>query len=99
MRVINTLYILSHGYLLEGYLPVRIAFPSLASMLLEQIDILDKILVSSFADSLSSVECQLIKTCLTGNSSTFSVGVTNLLIFSIGLVQGIYQPNQFCIRK
>ena len=72
--------ILSHGYLLEGYLPVRIAFPSLATMLLGQIDIPDKILVSSFADSLSSVECQLVKTCLTCNSSTFSVGVQSKLI-------------------
>ena len=33
--------------------------------LLGQVDIPNRILVSSFADSLSTVECQLIKACLT----------------------------------
>ena len=56
--------ILSHGYFLEGFLPVQIAFPSLATMLLGQIDIPDKMLVESFITSLSSVECELLKQSL-----------------------------------
>lgn len=52
--------ILSHGYLQEDFLPHRIAFPSLASMLLGQVEIPD-IFVSSFVDSLSSVESNLLK--------------------------------------
>ncbi len=72
--------VLSHGYLLKGYLPVRVAFPSLASMILGQIDIPDKILVSSFADSLSYVECQLLKTCLNLETNSFSANVQAKLV-------------------
>ena len=54
--------------------PVRIIFPSLASMLLGQIDILDKILISYFADSLSSVEYQPIKVMSNMQREYFSIG-------------------------
>ena len=72
--------ILSHGYLLEGYLPVRVAFPSLATMLLGQVAVPENMLVSSFADSLSTVESQLIKSCLTLSSNNFSAGIQAKLI-------------------
>ena len=72
--------ILSHGYLLEGYLPVRVAFPLLATMLLGQVDIPDRMLVTSFADSLSTVESQLIKACLTITAKHFSTGIQSKLI-------------------
>lgn len=49
--------ILSHGYLLEGYLPVRVAFPSLAAVLLGQVDIPDKMIVSAHK-GLSDYHCQ-----------------------------------------
>ena len=91
--------ILSHRYLLEGYLPVRIAFPSLASVLLEQIDIPDKILVSSFADILSSVECQLIKTCLTCNSTTLSIGVKAKIVNLLSRFGSRHLPTQSSLHQ
>ena len=68
------------GYLLKGYLPVRVAFPSLATMLLRQVDIPNRMLITSFADSLSTVECQLIKACLIITAKTFSTGIQCRLI-------------------
>ena len=63
--------ILSHGYLLEGYLPVRVSYLSLAKMLLGPVAVPENMLASSFADSLSTVESQLIKSCLTLSSNNF----------------------------
>ena len=74
--------ILSHGYLLEGYLPVQIAFPSLATILLGQVDIPERMLVASFVDSLSTVECQFLKGCLSiaSTSEKFSSVVQGKLV-------------------
>ena len=71
--------ILSQGYLLEGFLPIRIAFPSLASMILgHDVQIPDEMLIDAFIASLSIVECELIKSCLT--EIKFSSHITNRLI-------------------
>ena len=57
--------ILSHGYLVSGFLPVRIAFPVLAGILLGQnAQIPNRILVETFADSLCSFEASIIRNCL-----------------------------------
>lgn len=57
--------ILSHGYLLQGFLPLRICLPSLAVMIFGSgVSIPDEVLVRSFADSLSSVEAALIKSTM-----------------------------------
>ena len=68
-------------------------------MLLEKIDIPDKILVSSFADSLSSVECQLIKTCLRCNSSTFSIGVKAKLVNLLSQFGSRHLSTQSSLRQ
>lgn len=53
--------ILSHGFLVSNFLPLRIAFPSLAAMLLgPTILIPDSILVDAFADYLSTYESAFI---------------------------------------
>ena len=53
--------ILSHGFLVSKFLPLRIAFPSLAAMLLgPTILIPDSILVDTFADYLSTYESAFI---------------------------------------
>ena len=65
--------ILSHGYLLTGFLPTRIAFPALASILLgPEVKMSSKILVETFASSLSSYEAALIKEALSFSSEVFS---------------------------
>jgi len=62
---------LSHGYLVCGYFPVQVAFPCLAAIVLNpHIDISQKILVQSFAESLIPLVAATIKSALA--SSTFS---------------------------
>ena len=54
--------ILSHGYMQCGFLPLRIAFPTLATMLLGvRLCIPNTFLVSAFIDSLNSYEQGLLK--------------------------------------
>ena len=58
--------VLSHGYLLCGFLPTRIAFPVLASILLGSTAKIPKnILIDNFVESLSTFEASLIKKALT----------------------------------
>ena len=48
--------ILLHGYLVSGFLPVRIAFPTSASLLLGPHTVIsDSILLDAFPDSLKQV--------------------------------------------
>ena len=61
--------ILSHGYLVSGFLPIRIAFPSLVTMLRGQVKIPEHILTESFIDSLNVHEAQLIKQAICSKSA------------------------------
>ena len=73
--------ILSHGYLLCSFLPTRIAFPALASILLGSAAKIPKnILIESFAESLSSVEASVIKKALTSTDREFSAEMKANLI-------------------
>ena len=66
--------VLSHGYLVTGYLPLRIAFPTLAGMLLGPgTPYQDEHLMSVFIDGISSTEAALLKECLKVKGSSFSV--------------------------
>ena len=57
--------ILSFGYIACGFLPVRIAFPTLAAMLLHPLlDFLPDLLVEIFRDSLTPVDAATIKKAL-----------------------------------
>ena len=82
MSVFPTLgYVLSHGYLTCGYIPCRIAFPTLAQIVLgSQIEIPDALLVSTFADSISPVEASFIKGCFTITASVFSSSCQDRII-------------------
>ena len=76
--------ILSHGYLVSGFLPTRIAFPALANILLGlAVKLPSTILVETFASSLSSYEAGLIKESLASSSGAFSkstkAGLVSLL--------------------
>lgn len=71
--------VLSHGYLVCGFLPVRVAFPCLAAIILSPgVDLSQKILVQSFAESLCSSEAATIKQALA--STTFSKELKDKLI-------------------
>lgn len=66
--------VLSHGYLVAGYLPLRIAFPTLAGMLLGPgTPYQNEHLMSAFIECISSTEAALLKECLKVKGSSFSV--------------------------
>ena len=48
--------ILSHSYLVTGYLPVRIVLPTLINMIMGPTKVTQKILLDAFLDHISSVE-------------------------------------------
>ena len=65
--------VLSHGYLVSGFMPTRIAFPALASVLLDSpISFPTSMLIEAFAESLSVFEAGEIKKALATDSSSFS---------------------------
>ncbi len=61
---------LSHGYLVSGFLTVRIVFPSLVATLKRpQVQVSSSILRSCFVDYVSTVESAMLKTALQCQSS------------------------------
>ena len=65
--------VLSHGFLACGFLPVRVAFPVLASILMgPTIEIQPKILIQTFAESLCLYEASVVKQALAEDGETFS---------------------------
>ena len=63
--------VLSHGYLACGFLPTKIAFPALASILNPWVTIPTNILVPAFAESLSVFEAAAVKEALATDSTHF----------------------------
>ena len=64
--------ILSHGYFVAGYLPLWIAFPTLAGMLLGQsAEVSDDMLITAFANSISPVDASVIKDALKVKGTSF----------------------------
>ena len=65
--------VLSHGYLVCGFIPTRIAFPVLASIFLgSEVKIPKRILIESFAECLSSIEAGVVKNALISTDKDFS---------------------------
>ena len=63
--------VLSHGYMVCGYLPIRIAFPIIAAILLgPETKISDTILLNSLIDYLSSYEASILREAV--NTTDFS---------------------------
>ena len=63
--------IISHGFLVSGYMPIRVAFPCMAGVLLgPMMDFSSSILIEAFSESLCSYEAGIIKQAL--EASTFS---------------------------
>ena len=72
--------ILSHGFLISGYIPIRIAFPSLAGILLgPTTNVSSQFLIEAFAESLCSYEATTVKEALE-SSTAFSKDLKNKLI-------------------
>ena len=89
--------ILSHGFLVSKFLPLRVAFPSLAAMLLgPTVLIPDSILVETFADYLSTYESAIIREALVSikeQPSSFSSEQMKKLIDILSRMECREMPN------
>ncbi len=67
--------ILSHGYLSSGFLPIRIAFPTLVALLLgPTVGVSDDLLIETFLQTISIVEASLVNKAMCISSPTFDSG-------------------------
>ena len=80
MSIVTTLgTVISHGFLVSGFLPVRVAFPVLASVLLgPTTSIPDFINIESLLDYVAAHDCSVLRTAL--SQRTFPPHVTSQLI-------------------
>lgn len=76
--------IISHAYLMTGVLPVKVAFPALAAMLLPNPGNLpDEILTRSFIDSLSCLDASVFREAMTAvkaGAKSFSATIQSALV-------------------
>ena len=71
--------IISHGFLVSGYMPIRVAFPSMAGILLGPMTAVSSpILIEAFSESLCSYEAATIKGAL--EMSTFPTDLKTKII-------------------
>ena len=91
--------IISHGYLACGFLPVRIALPSLISMLLgPSVMIPSSIVIQSFSEYVSEVERQQLKTAL-ASSLPFSPSMAEGLVSILSRFGCRQMPNHLILPK
>ena len=77
--------ILSHGYLVTRFLPVRIAFPTLASILMgSSVTIPDSVLLKIFESSISCHEASIVRDALAAKGDKFSSILSSRLISLFG---------------
>ena len=74
--------VLSHGFIGSGFLPVNVAFPTLALMLLEKCEVSDDILLSTFLDTLSTIESFTLSKALV--ATEFSQDLQDKLVEILG---------------
>ena len=92
--------ILSHGYLLCGFLPLRLAFPTLIIMLLgENERVPESLLISTFIDSLNSHERTIVQSGLKLNGEVFPQDLLNKLIAIISRFEGRMVPTPKTFKK
>ena len=84
--------ILSYGYISSGFLPVRVAFPTLASILVSG-DIPAEILVQSFKDSLTPVDLCTMKEGFASHGKKFPKDLLYKLISIFSRFDCLEVPN------
>jgi len=71
--------IISHGFLVSGYMPIRVAFPCMAGVLLGLMtDFSSSVLIEAFSESLCSYEAGIIKEVL--ETSTCSTDLQTKIV-------------------
>jgi hypothetical protein len=94
--------IISHAYLVCGVLPTRIALPTLAGILLRRCELPEEVILSSFIDSLSLHDRQLLMDALAESKQdlpSFSSKVTHGLQFLLGFYQCREIPRPNTIKR
>ncbi len=75
--------IISHAYLVTGILPVKVAFPTLAAMILPNAGCLpEEILIESFIDSLSLLDASVLRDAMravTAGAKSFPTSTRSLI--------------------
>ena len=69
---------ISHGYVVSGTLPIRIAFPTLAAMLLPHSQLPDEVRINTLIDSLSVYDTMLLSKLLIKFKISFHLFRTKL---------------------
>ncbi len=94
--------ILSHGYLVTGFLPVQIALPTLINMLLGPRKVSFQILSEAFLDYISRAERAVFKDALSCNGDRFSSTTQETLLTVLSRFGCRQLPTptnlMFCIR-
>ncbi len=90
--------ILSCGYIACGFLPVRIAFPTLASMLLHPLDIPSEMLVETFRECLNPVDTDTLNEAISCRAS-FPQHLLNRLISMFSLFECLEVPKPSNLLK
>ena len=92
--------ILSHGYLLCGFLPLRIAYPTLVTMLLGAKErVPDSFVMSAFLDSLNSHERGIVQSALKFDGEIFPQDLRNKLIAIISRFDGRKVPTPNTLKE
>lgn len=92
-------FIIAQGFMVTGFLPIRISFPVLASVLCGiEVTIPETIMVESFIDYLSNHECSVLKAAIS-HSGPFSDAMKNSLISILSRLGCTEVPSSNTIRK
>ena len=93
-------HVLSHGYLVTGILPVRIAFPCLVYMLKGlNISVPNDILLSTLVDSISSYESVIFKQALSCESTRYDTETLEKLLRILSKFNSTKIPQPHCLKK
>ena len=71
--------ILSHGYLACGFLPIRISFPTLATLVLNNPLVSEAHLIAALLDTVSCVEANLLKRAMQDFSTSHQIALSAIL--------------------
>lgn len=92
--------ILSHGFLVCGVLPTKIAFPVIATVLLgPAVEVPDNIVLESFFDFLSSYESSIIRDAISKAQQSFTCGLQEQLINVLSRLGCVEVPTPANIKQ
>ena len=92
--------IISHGYLATGFLPLRITFPSLVSILLgPTVTIPDQFLIQAFKNNISCYEASIVKEAPLVKSASYEKELRTRIVSVVSRFECTEMPNPTCLRQ